>query len=142
MQFRQATHNVVSLFQHGPATDGRSGTDARAITIEGQMWRGASGRHYTHTVHSLILCPAPLRASYVLARRERDGRCVALSVGATPSDVASLNLAHIRREASRLGANEVHLQAGQSLRDRAVTVFDIGSEQGLSHAAEMSTALQ
>jgi hypothetical protein len=141
MQVRQATRDVAILLR-GPAENGRPVPDLRAITLDGQLWRGASGRHYTYAVHPLISCPAPVGATYVLARRDNDGRCLPLSVGATGSDVASLNLAQIRREASRLGANEVHLMSAPSSRDRAVALFDISSELSLAWTAEVSTTLQ
>ena len=72
-------------------------------------WRGASGNRYLHMVYSLIGCPAPTKANYVLVRRHDDGRRVALAFGQTKDDAVSLNLAHLRREGARRGANEVHI---------------------------------
>ena len=72
-------------------------------------WRGASGNRYLHMVYSLIGCPAPPKANYVLVRRQDDGRRVALALGQTKDDAVSLNLAHLRREGARRGANEVHI---------------------------------
>ena len=72
-------------------------------------WRGASGNRYLHMVYSLIGCPAPPKANYVLVRRQDDGRRVALALGQTKDDAVSLNLAHLRREGARRGANEVHV---------------------------------
>ena len=72
-------------------------------------WRGASGNRYLHVVYSLIGCPAPPRINYVLVRRHDDGRRVALAFGKTKDDAVSLNLAHLRREGARRGANEVHV---------------------------------
>ena len=73
------------------------------------FWRGASGYRYLHMVYSLIGCPAPPKANYVLVRRQDDGRRVALAFGQTKEDAVSLNLAHLRREGARRGANEVHI---------------------------------
>ena len=74
-----------------------------------RYWRGASGYRYLHMVYSLIGCPAPPKANYVLVRRQDDGRRVALAFGQTKEDAVSLNLAHLRREGARRGANEVHI---------------------------------
>ena len=73
------------------------------------LWRGASGRAYVHSVYSLIECPPLPKASYVLVRREADGRRVALHVGLGRSDTATLNLAQVRQRGAQLGANEVHV---------------------------------
>ncbi|MFM9938537.1 MAG: hypothetical protein ACKVP7_03450 [Hyphomicrobiaceae bacterium] len=95
------------------------------------VWHGASGRHFTHAVYSLIGCPAPLAASYVLVRHDADGRR-ALESGRTIGTVASLNLAEIRRRGATLGANEVHLHAlGDTDRERAAAAFDIATAHDL-----------
>ncbi len=72
-------------------------------------WRGASGNRYLHTVYSLIGCPAVPMANYILVRRDDDGRRVALALGQTKDDALSLNLAHLRHEGAKRGANEVHI---------------------------------
>jgi hypothetical protein len=74
-----------------------------------QVWRGASGRGYAHSVYSLIGCPPLPAASYVLVRRDRHGRRTALRVGLGPSDAPTLNLAQVRQRGAQLGANEVHV---------------------------------
>jgi hypothetical protein len=73
------------------------------------FWRGASGRRYVHSVYDLITCPPLPEAIYVLARRDRNGRCVALQAACACSNVPSLNLARIRQRGATLGANEVHV---------------------------------
>jgi hypothetical protein len=60
-------------------------------------------------VYSLIGCPALPKANYVLVRRYDDGRPVALVFGQTKDDAVSLNLAHLRHEGAKRGANEVHI---------------------------------
>jgi hypothetical protein len=105
------------------------------------VWRGASGRRFTHAVYSLIGCPAPLAASYVLVRRSDDGRRRVVACGRTVSEAASLNLASIRQRGASLGANEVHIHAlGDSDSERAVTAFDIGAAHGLLGAPLGSSA--
>jgi hypothetical protein len=72
-------------------------------------WRGASGKRYLHTVYTLVGCPALPQANYILVRRYDDGRRVALAFGQTKDDAVSLNLAHLRHEGAKRGANEVHI---------------------------------
>ena len=72
-------------------------------------WRGASGHRYLHMVYSLIGCPALPKANYILVRRYDDGRRAALALGQTKDDATSLNLAHLRHEGAKRGANEVHI---------------------------------
>lgn len=74
-----------------------------------QVWRGASGKGYAHSVYSLIACPPLPAASYILVRRDRHGRRTALRVHLGQSDAPTLNLAHVRRRGAQLGANEVHV---------------------------------
>lgn len=72
-------------------------------------WRGAAGRRYLHSVYSLIGCPALPRANYILVRRYDDGTRAALAFGQTRDETASLNLAHLRHQGAKCGANEVHI---------------------------------
>ncbi|HML93120.1 hypothetical protein [Methyloceanibacter sp.] len=72
-------------------------------------WRGASGRRYLHSVYSLVGCPALPQANFILVRRHEDGTRVALAFGNTKDDAMSLNLAHLRHEGAKIGANEVHI---------------------------------
>jgi hypothetical protein len=88
-----------------PATAERAIDDAARC----QLWRGASGRRYVHTVYSLIECPPVPQATYVLARRAGDGSCQVLHIASGESDAPTLNLARIRQRGATLGANEVHV---------------------------------
>ncbi len=86
------------------------------------FWSGASGRRYVHTVYSLIECPELASGSYIFVRRGADGRRIALAIGRTTHDAASLNLAEIRHQGALIGANEVHvhLLAGTAAQSRMV----------------------
>jgi hypothetical protein len=72
-------------------------------------WRGASGYRYLHSVFSLIGCPAMPRANYILVKRHEDGSRTPVAFGQTRDDAATLNLAHLRHEGAKRGANEVHI---------------------------------
>jgi hypothetical protein len=72
-------------------------------------WRVASGRRYLHSDYTLIGCPALPQANYILVHRYDDGTRVALAFGQTKADAATLNLAHLRHEGAKIGANEVHI---------------------------------
>lgn len=72
-------------------------------------WRGASGHRYLHSVYSLIGCPALPQTNYILVKRHEDGTRTALLFGQTRDEAASLNLAHLRHEGAKRGANEVHI---------------------------------
>jgi hypothetical protein len=85
-------------------------------------WRGASGRRYLHSVYTLVGCPALPRANYILVRRYEDGSRVALSFGQTKDDAATLNLAHLRHEGAKCGANEVHVHLLAETADARVLV--------------------
>jgi hypothetical protein len=74
-----------------------------------QSWRGASGRHYGHSVYSLIGCPPLPAAGYILVKRDQGGKRIALRVGLGRSDAPSVNLAEVRQRGAQLGANEVHV---------------------------------
>ena len=58
---------------------------------------------------SLPTCRAPVRAAYVLVKRDQAGKAVPLFAGAAVSRAPTLNLARIRRRAATLAATEVHL---------------------------------
>lgn len=95
-----------------------------------QVWTGASGRHYVHSVYSLIECPPLPKASYLLVRREPDGRRVVLHVGQGLSDTATLNLARVRQSGAQLGVNEVHVHFSvASDAARSVVVCDLRAGQ-------------
>jgi len=74
-----------------------------------QLWQGASGHDYAHHVYSLIDCPPLPRATYILVRRDAQGRCHALRIGMGRSEAPTLNLAEVRQKGAQAGANEVHV---------------------------------
>jgi len=88
---------------------------ARSSEIEGgashrfEFWNGASGQRYVHTIYSLIECPELPRANYVLVRRDASGERHVLRIGRLDNRAQSLNLAEIRHNGAKLGANEVHV---------------------------------
>lgn len=91
-------------------------------------WRGASGRRYLHSVYSLIGCPALPRANYILVRRHADGSREALLFGQTKDDAVSLNLAHLRHEGAKRGANEVHIHLlAETAEERSAVAEDLTS---------------
>ena len=91
-------------------------------------WRGASGRRYLHSVYSLVGCPALPRANYILVKRFDNGTRVALSFGQTKDDAVSLNLAHLRHEGAKCGANEVHIHLlAENSEERALVEADLVS---------------
>lgn len=75
-------------------------------------WRGASGRSYAHSVYTLLECPPLPAASYILVRRDDEGRRMPLRVGVGTSDAPTLNLAQVRQRGAQAGANEVHVRLG------------------------------
>jgi hypothetical protein len=95
--------------EFGPADEPALVCSEAAFAQAFHYWRGASGRRYLHSVYSLIGCPALPRANYILVHRYDDGHRVALSFGQTKDDAATLNLAHLRHEGAKIGANEVHI---------------------------------
>ncbi len=72
------------------------------------FWRGGSGRSYHATIERFQVCKAPVRAAYVLVRRDADGRAQAMFVGLAISRAPSANLARIRQLGALLDAKEVH----------------------------------
>lgn len=93
-------------------------------------WRGATGRRYLHSVYSLIGCPALPQANYILVRRAEDGSLTPLLIGRTTADAASLNLAQLRHEGAKRGANEVHIHLlAETTEDRAEVEEDLRTAQ-------------
>jgi hypothetical protein len=91
-----------------------------------QVWRGASGALYTHTISSLLYCPEMPEATYVLLHRDAAGAARVLRVGTLDSKARSLNLARIRQAGATLGANEIHFRVERSsAAERARIAFDI-----------------
>lgn len=100
-------------------------------------WRGASGRRYLHSVYSLIGCPALPRANYILVRRYDDGTRAALAFGQTRDETASLNLAHLRHQGAKCGANEVHIHLlAKTAQARAQVEDDLIA----AHSRRLATA--
>jgi len=73
------------------------------------FWLGASGRRDAHALYGLIACPPLPQATYLLVRRDAEGRREVLHVGLANSAAPTLNLARVRRRGATLGANEVHV---------------------------------
>ncbi len=124
---------------HSPALRTREpgGSAGLSAPLATTSWRGTTGRWFSHTVYSLIGCPAFASANFILVRREPDGRRKVLRVGRTETATASLNLAHIRRNGAVLGANEVHVYAEPASESaRASIAFDIAT----ATATDMSGA--
>jgi hypothetical protein len=95
--------------QWGPADEPALVCSEAAFAQAFHYWRGASGRRYLHSVYTLIGCPALPRANYILVRRYEDGRRLALAFRQAKDEAATLNLAHLRHEGAKCGANEVHI---------------------------------
>jgi hypothetical protein len=100
-------------------------------------WRGASGRRYLHSVYSLVGCPAMPRANYILVRRYEDGTRAALAFGQTRDETASLNLAHLRHQGAKCGANEVHIHLlAETAEERGKVETDLLA----AHTRRLATA--
>jgi hypothetical protein len=118
--------DAPELDEFGPADEPALVCSEAAFAQAFHYWRGASGRRYLHSVYSLIGCPALPRANYILVRRFDDGRRVALAFGQTKDDAVSLNLAHLRHEGAKSGANEVHIHLlAENSDDRALVEADL-----------------
>ncbi len=93
-------------------------------------WRGASGQRYLHTVFPLFDCPLMSKVNYILVQRGRDGTRRPLDIGQTVSEADSLNLAHLRRRAALLGANEIHIHfLSESVSERVAAEADLSARQ-------------
>ena len=108
--------------QWGPPDEPALVCSEAAFAQAFHYWRGASGRRYQHSVYTLVACPALPRANYILVRRYEDGSRAALSFGQTKDDAATLNLAHLRHEGAKCGANEVHVHLLAETADARVLV--------------------
>ncbi len=111
------------------------------LTQPFHYWRGVSGKRYLHTVFALIGCPVMAKANYILVRCDEDGTRRPLDIGQTVSDAESLNLAHLRRRAALLGANEVHVHfLSVTARQRSAVEADLSARQlGRSTAIRLSS---
>ena len=91
-----------------------------------RYWRGATGRRYLHTVYPLVECPAIPKANFIVVRRNADGSRTPLSIGQTLDDAASLNLAHLRRQAAQQGGDEIHIHLlAETPHERAAVEADL-----------------
>ncbi|MBK5197480.1 MAG: hypothetical protein JJE37_04285 [Methyloceanibacter sp.] len=108
--------------QWGPADEPALVCSEAAFAQAFHYWRGASGRRYLHSVYTLIGCPALPRANYIFVRRYEDGRRLALAFGQTKDEAATLNLAHLRHEGAKCGANEVHIHLLAETADERLLV--------------------
>jgi hypothetical protein len=112
--------------QWGPADEPALVCSEAAFDQAFHYWRGASGRRYLHSVYTLIGCPALPRANYILVRRYDNGTRVALAFGQTKDDAVTLNLAHLRHEGAKIGANEVHIHLlAETTEDRGDVEADL-----------------
>ena len=110
----------------GPADEPAVVCSEAAFDQAFHYWRGASGRRYLHSVYTLIGCPALPRANYILVRRYDDGVRVALAFGQTKDEAVTLNLAHLRHQGAKIGANEVHIHLlAENSDERALVEADL-----------------
>lgn len=93
-------------------------------------WRGVSGQRYLHTVFPLIDCPLMARVNYILVYCDRNNVRRPLDVGRTTLASESLNLAHMRRRAALIGANEVHVHfMAETAAERERVEADVAERQ-------------
>ena len=117
---------IVSLARAQPAPAPVPLGLPEQVPARQQIWRGASGGVYVHSVYGLIECPPLPKASYILVRREADGSAIALHIGLSQEQAATLNLARIRQRGAQLGANEVHVHfAAETDAARRLVVCDL-----------------
>jgi hypothetical protein len=123
--------------QGGPADEPALVCSEAAFDQAFHYWRGASGRRYLHSVYTLIGCPALPRANYILVRRYDNGTRVALAFGQTKDDAVTLNLAYLRHEGAKIGANEVHIHLlAETAEDRA----DVEADLTAAHMRRVAAA--
>jgi hypothetical protein len=112
----------------GPADEPALVCAEAAFSQAFHYWRGASGRRYLHSVYTLVGCPALPQANYILVRRHEDGTREALAFGDTKDDAISLNLAYLRHEGAKIGANEVHIHLlADTAHERALVEADLAA---------------
>jgi len=123
--------------QWGPTDEPALVCSEAAFDQAFHYWRGASGRRYLHSVYTLIGCPALPRANYILVRRYDNGTRVALVFGQTKDDAVTLNLAYLRHEGAKIGANEVHIHLlAETAEDRA----DVEADLTAAHMRRVAAA--
>ena len=102
-----------------------------------QFWSGASGRRYVHSVFELTGCPRLPACTYVLVRRDAQGKRTPVRIGAVSAEAWSLNLAEIRHRAALLSANEVHVHLiADDVPTRTQIAADLQAGQFAEYAAE------
>ena len=107
--------------RNAPAT-----LDLRELGHGFHYWEGLTGSRYLHSVYSLQDCPELPKANYIMVRKLENGEAIPLFIGQTIADATSLNLAHIRQKAARLGANEIHIHVmTDSHKERADVERDL-----------------
>ena len=123
--------------QWGPVDEPALVCSEAAFEQAFHYWRGTSGRRYLHTVYTLIGCPVIPQANYILIRRLEDGRRIALAFGQTKDDAMTLNLAHLRHEGAKAGANEVHIHL---LADNAEARAAVEADLVAAHTRRLAAA--
>lgn len=129
--------DIAETGEWGPADEPALVCAEAAFAQAFHYWRGASGRRYLHSVYSLIGCPALPQANYILVRRHEDGTREALAFGQTKDDTATLNLAHLRHEGAKRGANEVHIHL---LADTEEARFEVEVDLTAAHVERLTPA--
>ncbi|MBQ0818347.1 MAG: hypothetical protein QNK17_09795 [Hyphomicrobiaceae bacterium] len=120
--------DVVETAPWGPADEPALVCAETEFAQAFHYWRGASSQRYLHSVYSLLGCPALPQANYILVRRHEDGTREALAFGQTKADAVSLNLAHLRHEGAKCGANEVHVHLlADTAGDRTLVEADLAA---------------
>lgn len=70
------------------------------------------------------------KVNYILVHCGPDGVRRPLDIGQTVSGAESLNLAHLRHKAARLGANEIHVHfMADTDAERRAAEIDLGARQ-------------
>ena len=116
--------------RHAPANEPALVCREAQVTQPFHYWRGASGKRYLHTVFPLVDCPLIPKVNYILVHCGADGTRRPLAIGQTVSAADSLNLAHLRRTAARLGANEIHIHfLAETAVARAAAEADLAGRQ-------------
>jgi hypothetical protein len=121
----------------GPADEPALVCAETAFAQAFHYWRGASARRYLHSVYSLVGCPALPQANYILVRRYEDGSREAIAFGQTRDDAITLNLAHLRHEGAKCGANEVHIHLlADTDHDRDLVEADLSAAHACQRTAK------
>ncbi|MBU2532713.1 MAG: hypothetical protein KKB37_08230 [Alphaproteobacteria bacterium] len=95
------------------------------------FWRGTSGHAYAHTIYNLAGCPEIPASSVMFVLKHDHGRREVLDVMCVDHEAPSLNLAFVRQNGARLGANEVHLHfATGDSGARQTAMIDLRTRHG------------